>query len=246
MAAASRNRPRSDTDRLVVARISGIALRHARWREPTEDEAAAAVAELREIAGDRPDLLAEQAGILLGFHEGGLDEPRANATASFCIAAGADQGLIPRWVKVGRERAELAGRRRWVGRVAVPVAVRPVPALQRHRTQRGQQRQAVRRVSPVQRQRVPPPPRSQDHPPRRCQPRRQGTGPQGCEVRAYSPARHGYTPNSGFTASCRAGPLASSLLACRAAGLTTWLPWIRGTNGREIHGSHLPAFVSCD
>ena len=81
-----------------------------RWHEPTEGETAAAIAELREIAGDRPDLLAEQAGILLGFHEGGLDEPRAKAAASFCIAAGADQGLIPRWVKVGRERAELPGR----------------------------------------------------------------------------------------------------------------------------------------
>jgi len=93
-----------------VARISGIALRHARWHEPTEGETAAAVADLREVAGDRPDLLAEQAGILLGFHEGGLDEPRAKAAASFCIAAGADQDLIPRWVTVGRERAEFAGR----------------------------------------------------------------------------------------------------------------------------------------
>jgi hypothetical protein len=110
MAAASRNRPNSDTDRLLVARISGIALRHARWHEPTEGETAAAVADLREVAGDRPDLLAEQAGILLGFHEGGLDEPRAKAAASFCIAAGADQDLIPRWVTVGRERAEFAGR----------------------------------------------------------------------------------------------------------------------------------------
>jgi hypothetical protein len=101
MAAASRNRPSSDTDRLVVARISGIALRHARWHEPTEDETAAAVAELCEIAGNRPDLLPEQAGILLGFHEGGLDEPRAKAAASFCIAAGPDQDLIPRWAGSG-------------------------------------------------------------------------------------------------------------------------------------------------
>jgi hypothetical protein len=110
MTAASRDRPSSDADRLLVARISGIALRHARWHEPTEDETAAAAAELREIAGDRPDLLAEEAGVLLGFHEGGLDEPRAKAAASFCIAAGADQALVPRWTEVGRERAQLAGR----------------------------------------------------------------------------------------------------------------------------------------
>jgi hypothetical protein len=58
-----------DSDRLIVARISGVAMRHARWREPAEDEIAAAAAELGEVAGDRPDLLAEEAGILLGFHE---------------------------------------------------------------------------------------------------------------------------------------------------------------------------------
>ena len=109
MSAASRNRPSPDADRLLMARISGIALRHARWREPTEDQTAVAVAELREIAGDRPDLLAEEAGILLGFHDG-LDEPRAKAAASFCSAAGADKSLIPRWIEAGRERAEQAGR----------------------------------------------------------------------------------------------------------------------------------------
>jgi hypothetical protein len=89
-----------------VARISGIAKRHASWREPTENEIAAAVAELREVAGDRPDLLAEEAGIQLGFHEGDLDEPRAKATAQLLIAAGADESLIPGWIEEGRHRAE--------------------------------------------------------------------------------------------------------------------------------------------
>jgi hypothetical protein len=95
-----------DHDRLLVARISGIAKRHASWREPTENEIAAAVAELREVAGDRPDLLAEEAGIQLGFHEGDLDEPRAKATAQLLIAAGADESLIPGWIEEGRHRAE--------------------------------------------------------------------------------------------------------------------------------------------
>ena len=81
---------------------------YARWHEPTEDETAAAVAELREIAGDRPDLLAEGAGILLGFHEGGLDEPRARAAAYFCVEAGADRGQIAGWTEEGRRRAEAA------------------------------------------------------------------------------------------------------------------------------------------
>ena len=97
-----------DHDRLLVARISGIARRHASWREPTGPELAAAVAELREVAGDRPDLLAEEAGIQLGFHEGGLDEPRAKAAAQLLIAAGADESLIPQWAEQGLRRAEAA------------------------------------------------------------------------------------------------------------------------------------------
>jgi hypothetical protein len=52
-----------------VARLSAIAQRHARWRELTEAETTAAVAEFPEIAAAWSDLLAEVAGILLGFHE---------------------------------------------------------------------------------------------------------------------------------------------------------------------------------
>ena len=104
----ARDRLRPDRDRLLVARISGIAKRHAQWRAPTGAEIAAAVAELREVVGDRPDLLAEEAGIVLGFHEGGLDEPRAKAAARLLIAAGADESLIPQWIQEGRRRSEAA------------------------------------------------------------------------------------------------------------------------------------------
>ena len=85
----------------------GVAKRHARWREPTQDETDAAVPELRAIAGDRPDLLAEVAGVLLGASEGELDEPRSKAAASFCIAAGANQNLIPGWIEEGRRRVAI-------------------------------------------------------------------------------------------------------------------------------------------
>ena len=101
----ARDRPGPDSDRLLVARLDGIAKRHAKWREPTESETAAAVVELREVAGDRPDLLAEVAGILLGASEGRLDEPRARAAAQLCIAAGADESLMPGLVEEGRRRA---------------------------------------------------------------------------------------------------------------------------------------------
>ncbi len=83
-------------------------MRHASWREPTEDETAAAMTELREVAGDRPDLLAEVAGIPLEFHEGGLDEPRASAAGQLLIAAGADEPLIPQLTEEGRRRAAAA------------------------------------------------------------------------------------------------------------------------------------------
>jgi hypothetical protein len=75
--------------------------------KPAGDEIAAAAAELREVAGGRPDLLAEEAGILLGFHEGGLKEPRARCAAQLLIAAGADESLIPAWIEEGRRRAGL-------------------------------------------------------------------------------------------------------------------------------------------
>jgi hypothetical protein len=94
-----------DRDRLVVAELSGAATRHARWRDLSEAETAAAVAELREIAAGRADLLAEVAGILLGFREGAPEEPKAKAAAQLCRLAGADEDLILQWAEEGRRRA---------------------------------------------------------------------------------------------------------------------------------------------
>lgn len=47
------------SDRLIVARLSGTAWRNARWGDLTEVQKTAGVTELREVAGDRADLLAE-------------------------------------------------------------------------------------------------------------------------------------------------------------------------------------------
>jgi hypothetical protein len=84
----------ADTDRMLTARLMGVAKRHVRWREPTQDETDAAVPQLRDIAGDRPGLLAEVAGILLGASQGEPGEPRSKAAASFCIAAGASMATL--------------------------------------------------------------------------------------------------------------------------------------------------------
>jgi hypothetical protein len=58
----------SGSDRMLTARLMSVAKRRAPWREPTRDETNAAVPELREIAGDRPDQsapAASQAGSVL-------------------------------------------------------------------------------------------------------------------------------------------------------------------------------------
>jgi hypothetical protein len=98
------DRSGSEVDRQTVARLTGAARRHARCLESTEAETAAAVAELREIAGDRGDLLAEVAGLLIGFYRRTVEDLQAQAAAGYCIAAGADLDLIPRWIEVGRSR----------------------------------------------------------------------------------------------------------------------------------------------
>ena len=102
------------TDRqLISARHTVAAWGRARWHEPDGAETAAAVAELREILAGREDgpaLLAELAGLTLGFYEGGLSEPRARAAAHFCREAAADPELIRQWTGTGRERARDAGR----------------------------------------------------------------------------------------------------------------------------------------
>ena len=100
--------PGDEADQLIVARLAGAAQRHAPWREPTEAETAAAVQELREIAGARADLLAEVAGLLAGFYRRTSQEARARAAAHYCVVAGARQDEIPRWIEVGRSRAAAA------------------------------------------------------------------------------------------------------------------------------------------
>lgn len=71
-------------------------------------ETAAAVRELREIAGARGDLLAEVAGLLIGYYRRSGEELKARAAAYYCIAAGAGVELIPRWIEVGCSRAAAA------------------------------------------------------------------------------------------------------------------------------------------
>src|SRR5215469_8582096 len=77
------------------------------WHEPAEAETAAAVAELHEILAGRdngPVLLVEVAGLMIGYHEGGVDEPRARAAAHYLTEARADPDVIGLWAEEGRRR----------------------------------------------------------------------------------------------------------------------------------------------
>lgn len=95
-----------------MAQLTGTARRQARWGALTEDGKAAGAAELGEVAGDRADLLAGVAGISLGTAEGKGEEyvAQGQAVPELCRMAGAGESLISRRAKIGRERAEVAGR----------------------------------------------------------------------------------------------------------------------------------------
>jgi hypothetical protein len=98
----------SSADQLLSARIAGVCSHHGASGQI--DDLDAAATELREVAGDRPDLLAEHAGVCLGWAEAvaPILASRFRAEADPCIAAGADPEKIRQWIPAGRERAEAA------------------------------------------------------------------------------------------------------------------------------------------
>jgi hypothetical protein len=92
---------------IIGANIAGTASRHA-GRRPLDVEAA--LAELRDLAGDRSDLLAERAGVILGFREEDARDgrwPSRALQAALRIAAGADLTKLTEWIAVGEERSRL-------------------------------------------------------------------------------------------------------------------------------------------
>src|SRR5512132_577011 len=100
---AIKRRP-PDPDGITTAQLAGTVGRYVS-RKPLDVEAT--VAELREIADGRGDLLAERAGITLGIYaRDNRDEWRRKAlAAALLIAAGADLTRLMEWIAVGQERA---------------------------------------------------------------------------------------------------------------------------------------------
>lgn len=74
------------------------------------------MAELRQVAGDRPDLLAEHAGLAMGRAEADpLAAPRYRAEAELARLAGADEAQLDGWIEIGRKRATQARLRPYTG-----------------------------------------------------------------------------------------------------------------------------------
>ena len=63
------------------------------------------MAELRELANGRGDLLAEQAGLMTGYAEVAPVTNAHRLAARLLVQAGADADAIPRWVEFGPQRA---------------------------------------------------------------------------------------------------------------------------------------------
>ena len=74
----------------------------------TADEEAIAVAELKQASPRWAALLAECAGLALGYGEHQPGAARSRQIADLCIAAGVDQTLIEAWIEAGRQRTSKA------------------------------------------------------------------------------------------------------------------------------------------
>ena len=97
-------RARPYVDRVLVAQLSDAAVRLAEAGGPITE----AVTELRQLAAEESDLLAQAAGILAGAWSA---DPSAHAghrlvAAGLLVMAGADLGLLERWISEGRRRAQ--------------------------------------------------------------------------------------------------------------------------------------------
>lgn len=107
---------RTESDRIIIAQIAGIASRHASQPRLTGQGRESAITELAAAASGRRDLLAEYAGIVVGHHEGDVNEAHYLRVAQLCLDAGADAALVPAWIAEGRRRAHATASQRAAGR----------------------------------------------------------------------------------------------------------------------------------
>ena len=92
---------------LATPSIAPTAPATPRWRL-TADQETTAVTELKQAAAGSTALLAECAGLALGYGEHQPGAARYRHIAELCVAAGVDQTLVEAWIEVGRQRASTA------------------------------------------------------------------------------------------------------------------------------------------
>jgi hypothetical protein len=103
--AIARRKP--DPDGIEAAELAGTVRRYVS-RRPLDVEAA--VAELREIADGRGDLLAREAGLALAFCDRDVRAgmwPQRTLEAALLVLAGANLARLTEWVEEGPRRSEL-------------------------------------------------------------------------------------------------------------------------------------------
>src|SRR5262249_20589781 len=92
-------------DRPRLTQTAGPATSSASSGRLTAGREATAAAEPAQAPAGWADLLAECAGLALGYSEHQADAALYRQIADLCIAAGVDQTLVEAWVEVGRQRA---------------------------------------------------------------------------------------------------------------------------------------------
>jgi hypothetical protein len=96
------------SDRLHVTQIATPTALPGPSVQLAANREAAAAAELNQASAGWAALLAECAGLVLGYGEHQSGAARYRQIADLCIAAGIDKTLIEAWIEVGRQRATSA------------------------------------------------------------------------------------------------------------------------------------------
>jgi len=95
-------------DRLFVTQAAGPATLPAPSGRLTAEQQDTAAAGPKQAQAGWAELLAECAGLALGYGEHQSDAARYRQIADLCIAAGVDPTLVEAWIEVGRQRATTA------------------------------------------------------------------------------------------------------------------------------------------
>jgi hypothetical protein len=93
--------PKGDPDRILAAKLNGRAQRLAANGHSITD----AAAELEAMAHGRRDLLAKEAGLMVGWWSAKPGTGDYLLAAALLVLAGADYDLLAQWIEVGRQRA---------------------------------------------------------------------------------------------------------------------------------------------